>query len=261
MHSMTRATRNASRTIEEVPQVMSKANDARAVRTSALTLCVACCLFCSVTTLAGTATPPEQVEDVAIEPGDVCERGYTDYYWTLDDEFCGNESYRVFCPPSQCSDCAGGWKPLSVTMYLYWETRNTCSLTVQARLRRAIISDSGAPVPGDVITVSEPTAVGPFEPAGLWAVTVALPRDCPTIDGACFATLSFLDTCDDRPAIVATPTECTATSTWVSRGDGWVDLVSCDYPGNPSLFATFECQYPNEEQPVAWSAIKSRFTD
>jgi hypothetical protein len=146
-------------------------------------------------------------------------------------------------------------------MYLYWETRNSCGLTVQAELREATYSESGGTAPGNLIVTSEPTSVGPFKPAGLWAVTVALPRDSEMIGGPCFATLRFLDTCDDRPAVVATPTACQARTTWVNGGEGWIDLSTCDYPGNPSLFATFECQNPTEELPVAWSSIKSRYTE
>jgi hypothetical protein len=238
---------------------MISATGAQSTRITVLSLSIVCALLCQ-TAAAGTAPPSPPATATAVEPGDLCERGYTSYYWTLDDEFLGNESYMVYCRPSQCDDCGGGWRPLSVTMYLYWEMRNDCGLTVQAAIREARTEGTGVPVPGQVIAVSELTSVGPFAPAGLWAVTVALPRDCPTVDGPCFATLRFLDTCDDRPAIVATPSTCEAKRTWVSRGEDWIDLVGCDYPGNPSLFATFECQYPDEELPVAWSAIKSQYT-
>jgi hypothetical protein len=222
-------------------------------------------LFLVVTPSGASASASEIGYNTAdaqfVKPGDLCKRGYTDYYWTMDDKFSGNESYMVLCGPSECSDCPGGWKPISVTMYLYWEERNSCQLTVQAEIRRAELGGANEPSPGELITTSAPTVVGPFAPAGLWAVTVALPRDCPTVAGPCFATLRFLDTCDERPAVVAGPAECESTSTWLDSGDGWVDLASCNFPGNPSVYATFECQIQDGNQPAAWSAIKDQYAE
>jgi hypothetical protein len=239
---------------------MSSIRAARASLTAATFILVLCALALPAACLASAPHHSEADDGGGGEPGDICRRGYTSYYWTLDDRFSGSESYMVYCDPTGCSDCGGGWKPISVTMYLYWETKNSCALTVQAEIRRAESSVSAEPEPGDLIAMSEPTVVGPFSPAGLWAVTVALPRDCPEVDGACFATLKFLDTCDERPAVVATPSACEESTTWVDRGSGWMDLARCDYPGNPSLHATFECQLPPEEE-VDWSTIKSRFAD
>jgi hypothetical protein len=227
---------------------------------------VLCLLVLSV--LCVSSTSPASMVDAqrsaAItrtgEPGDLCKRGYTDYYWTLEDEFSGNESYTVFCGHNWCCECDGRWKPISVTMYLYWEDRNACSFTAKAEIREASAEGSACPVPGRLVVESEPTIVGPFEPAGLWAVTVALPHDSPTVSGPCFATLRFLDTCDELPAIVAGPAACEAMTTWVDGGDGPIDLATRDFPGNPSVFATFECQIPAAAEPVAWSAIKGRYT-
>ncbi|MBN2564131.1 MAG: hypothetical protein JXB46_00310 [Candidatus Eisenbacteria bacterium] len=230
-----------------------------AARLMAILAIISVCPIAATASAVDVALPSDAAN--LVQPGDLCKRGYTDYYWTLEDEFSGNQSYTVFCGQVECCDCSGGWKPISVTMYLYWEEKNSCRLTVQAEIREAKQVGSAGPVPGGLVTRSKPTIVGPFKPAGLWAVTVALPRDCPTVAGPCFATLQFLDTCEELPAVVAGPAACEAMTTWVDSGDGPVDLAACGFPGNPNVYATFECQIPNAEQPVAWSTIKGRYAE
>jgi hypothetical protein len=193
------------------------------------------------------------------QPGDVCDNGSPLYYWTLEDRFVGNESFRVFCGPAGCAGCEGGWKPVSVTMYLYWEEKNSCALTVRAELHTVDPSDPTNSHAGRLIVASETETVGPFKPAGLWAITVAMPLDAPTIEGPCLASIHFLDTCDDLPSIVAAPGACEAAVCWNDRGEGWVDLNDLDLPGNLSAYASFECQFPEREEPVAWSTIKGMY--
>lgn len=204
---------------------------------------------------------PGQAIDVATlsQPGDVCKNGHVNYYWTLEDRFTGNESFGVFCGPAGCAGCEGGWKPISVTMYLYWEEENSCALTVQAEIREADSADATRSSQGRLLAISETKTVGPFRPAGLWAVTVAMPLDSPTIDGPCFASIRFLDTCDELPAVVAAPGECEAMVSWNDRGEGWVDLRDLDLPGNLSAYATFECQLPEQGESVGWATIKSMY--
>ena len=193
------------------------------------------------------------------QPGDVCKNGYTSYYWMLEDRFTGNESFRVFCGPAGCAGCEGGWKPVSVTMYLYWEEENSCALTVQAEIHEADPTDLTRSGQGRLIAASEKRTVGPFKPAGLWAVTVAMPPDTPAINGSCFASIRFLDTCDELPAVVAAPGECDAMVSWNDRGEGWVDLRELDLPGNLCAYATFECQVVEKDASATWSTIKGMF--
>ena len=193
------------------------------------------------------------------QPGDVCKNGQTNYYWTLEDRFAGHESYRVYCGPAECGGCEGGWQPISVTMYLYWEEDNDCALTVQAEIHEANPAGTNRHEQGRLVAVSEQKAVGPFKPAGLWAVTVAMPLDSPRIDGPCYATIRFLDTCDDLPAVVAAPGACEAMRSWNDRGEGWKDMRDLDLPGNLSAYATFECQLVPRDETVAWSTIKSMY--
>ena len=223
-------------------------------------------LLCAVLLLApaapasgvSSAGPAGDPIDAASEPGDVCDRGHTLYYWTLEDRFAGNESYRVLCEPAECSECAGGWKPVSVTMYLYWDMKNDCQLTVQAELWSA---EPGADPssPGHLLVASDVKTVGPFTPAGLWAVTVAMPPDSPIIDGPCYASIRFLDTCGDLPAMVAAPGACEHGESWRRRGGEWVDMADLDMPGNLSAYASFECQSGRATEPVAWGTIKSMY--
>ncbi|MEA3409686.1 MAG: hypothetical protein U9Q95_04990, partial [Candidatus Eisenbacteria bacterium] len=131
------------------------------------------------------ATAPAQAPDAArqCQPGDICKNGQTSYYWTLEDRFVGRESFRVICTPAGFDGCEGAWKPVSVTMYLYWEKENNCALTVQAEIHEVDTTDPTRSTQGRLVAVSEQKMVGPFRPAGLWAVTVAMPVDSPPIHG------------------------------------------------------------------------------
>jgi len=211
-------------------------------------------LAASTTTAAGHAAEAE-----LCKPGEMRKCGHPTYYWTLEDRFKGNESYRVFCGPLGDGSCEGGWKPVSVTMYLYWEETNTCAMTVQAEIHESDSNDPAGPRAGRLVATSEVTTVGPFRPAGLWAVTVPLSGNAPVLDGPCFATISFLDTCAELPSMVAAPGACVENRSWKDTGGGWVDMHALDLPGNLSAYATFECQRPGEDQPVAWSTIKSMY--
>jgi hypothetical protein len=212
-------------------------------------------LAASTVCAASAMAEPSQL----CKPGEMRKYGHPTYYWTLDDWFSGNESYRVFCCPLSEGACDGGWKPVSVTMYLYWEESNSCALTVRAELHRSATIDPHGAGAGDLIASSEPTTVGPFRPAGLWAVTIPLPTDAPTIDGPCYASIEFLDTCDEPPALVAAPGACDGNRSWVDRGDGWVDMRDLELPGNLSAYATFECQRPTEDKPVSWGTVKGMY--
>jgi hypothetical protein len=192
-------------------------------------------------------------------PGDVCKNGHPDYYWTLEDWFSGSESFSVLCDETQRGVCEGGWKPVSVTMYLYWEEENDCALTVQAEIHEADPGNPERSARGRLVAASEVKTVGPFRPAGLWAITVPMPHDAPTVTGPCFATIRFLDGCSDLPAMVAAPGECEAMHSWTDRGDGWTDMRDLELPGNLSAYATFECQLTDDADPVAWSTIKSMY--
>lgn len=202
-----------------------------------------------------------QVLDTATmsQPGDVCKSGHTSYYWTLEDRFVGQESFRVICAPAGFDACEGGWKPISVTMYLYWEEENNCALTVQAEIHEVDTTDAERGTQGRLVAVSERKTVGPFRPAGLWAVTVAMPLDSPLIEGPCFASIRFLDTCDELPAIVAAPGACEAMQSWSDTGEGWTDMRDLDLPGNLSAYATFECQLSRQDESVGWGTIKSMY--
>jgi len=204
-----------------------------------------------------TATPSLATE--LSRPGDECKNGQTNYYWTLEDRFEGNESYRVFCGPAGCGGCEGGWQPISVTMYLYWEEENSCALTVQAEIHAADPADATRSTEGRLLAISEQKTVGPFRSAGLWAVTVAMPLDAPRIDGPCFATIRFLDTCDELPMVVAAPGACDAMISWRDSGNGWTDMLDLELPGNLSAYATFECQLVEDTEQMTWSTIKGMY--
>jgi hypothetical protein len=83
--------------------------------------------------------------------------------------------------------------------------------------------------------------------------------DAPAIEGPCFASLRFLDTCGELPAVVAAPGSIERGRSWNDRGNGWIDMADQELPGNLSAFATFECQGRGSEEPLTWSTIKSRY--
>ncbi len=195
----------------------------------------------------------------ARDPGDLCDRSHTGYYWTVGGWFTGHETYWIYCDPTACPECSGGWRPVSVTIYLYWEAENTCSLTVSAGIEAVNLSNPDCAVPGSVIVASDPMAVGPFSPAGLWAVTIPLPEDAPIQGEPFFASLTFHDTCDQLPVIVTDEGPCDDCASWNDWGTGPQELCQFGFPGNVSIFATLECQGPSPVEPTTWTTIKSRY--
>ncbi len=192
-------------------------------------------------------------------PGDLCEACNNNYYWTVDGWLLGNEAYKTYCDPSECPDCVGGWKPISVTIYLYWAEENTCELTLSVDVEEVDLSVPDCPMPGALIVESDPIVVGPFSPAGLWAITIPLPEDCPVLDEPFFASVSFLDACDAMPALVTDDGPCLPCITWNDWGSGWQDLYDYGFPGNLSIYTTLECQGPSPVERMTWTTIKSRF--
>ncbi|MBM3307741.1 MAG: hypothetical protein FJY74_05395 [Candidatus Eisenbacteria bacterium] len=205
------------------------------------------------------ATEQEMTEQGTRAPGDLCEACNGGYYWTVDQWFTGNETYAALCEPCRCPSCQGGWKPRAVTMYLFWENENSCALSVSARILAVDQSQPDCPRPSEVLCASMPTTVGPFSPAGLWAVTVPLPGDAPVITGPFFASLQFHSTCDELPAVVATRASCGPCASWNNWGQGWQELCGFGLPGNLTLYATLECQGPSPVTPATWTTIKSMY--
>lgn len=193
------------------------------------------------------------------KPGDTCEGGHKGYYWTIDNEFSGNESYRVYCDPTSCDGCLGGWKPMSVSTYLYWDKQNSCALTVSATIQEAVPNGSGCPSPGRLVTTSESIVVGPFSPAGLWGVTIPLPHEAPVLSGPFFATLTFHDTCEEPPSLVANAGPCLACASWVDRGEGWEQLCGERFPGNLSVRTSLQCQGTTPVVSSTWTTVKGNY--
>jgi hypothetical protein len=190
-------------------------------------------------------------------PGDQCDQGHSGYYWTIGSWFTGEESYAVYCDPTECTDCTGSWKPLSVTIYLYWEEENSCALTVHAEIVDADLSNPSCPTPGStVLSTSVSMTAGPFSPAGLWAVTIQMPEDCQGFTGPFFASVVFEDTCDDKPQLVADADACGDCETWNDWGIGWDELCTYGFPGNVSIFTSLECIGSSPVQQSSWGAIK-----
>lgn len=204
---------------------------------------------------AGLA-PGDAIAEPPSRAGGRCDSGYTGYYWTVNDRFTGGESYAVYCDPDGCEQCAGDWRPISVTIYLYWEYENECALTVRSAVTTVDEGSSTRPVPGSVICESESRVVGPFRPPGLWEVNVPLPEDCPQIDGPFFATLTFEDTCDELPSLSADLNPCEEGRSLNDNGLGWHGICDDAFPGNLSMFATLECVEPAAAQPASWTTIK-----
>lgn len=191
--------------------------------------------------------------------GDVCEGCHKGYYWTIENWFTGNESYRVYCDPASCSTCTGGWRPLSVSTYLYWDSQNGCALTVSATIEEAIPNGSGCPRPGRLVATSEAIVVGPFSPAGLWGVTIPMPPETPVLSGPFFATLTFHDTCEEPPSLVANSGPRLACASWVDRGSGWEQLSGDVFPGNISVRTSLQCQGVSPVAPSSWSTVKGKY--
>jgi hypothetical protein len=207
--------------------------------------------------IPGASADPESPR--AHQVGDVCEGCHKGYYWTIDGWFSGNESYRVYCDPAACSACAGGWKPTSVSTYLYWDRQNACALTVSATIQEAVADGSGCPRPGRLVATSEPIVVGPFSPAGLWGVTIPLPPETPVLSGSFFATLTFHDTCAEPPSLVANAGPCLACASWVDRGAGWEPLCGDAFPGNLSVRTSLQCQGVSPIAESSWSTVKGKY--
>ena len=217
---------------------------------------------------------PVETEDSAAMPADPtiveaaesgcraggrCDSGHTGYYWTVNERFEGEESYAVYCDPSACEQCTGGWRPISVTIYLYWEYENACALTVRSAVTQVESNGGSHPVPGAVICESEPEQVGPFAPPGLWAVNVPLPEGCTEIDGPFFAMLTFEDTCEELPSLAADLNPCQAGRALNDHGLGWQGVCDGDFPGNLSMFATLECQAPSAAHEATWTTVKDMY--
>ncbi len=189
----------------------------------------------------------------------LCMSGNTAYYWTVGEWFSGNESYKVYCEPTDCQECDGGWKPFSVTMYLYWEQENSCALTVSSAIERIGEGDPECPTPGTLICESAPVTLGPFSPAGLWAITIPLPEHCPTLEEPFFATIRFHDTCDDLPILVTDPGPCDDCHSWNDWGAGWRQLCEHGFPGNLTAYATIKCAGPTPVEGASWGSIKAMY--
>ncbi|MBD3347874.1 MAG: hypothetical protein GF400_01610 [Candidatus Eisenbacteria bacterium] len=194
------------------------------------------------------------------DPGDQCDRGHGSYYWTIDSWFTGEESYAVYCDPSGCPDCSGSWRPLSVTIYLYWEEENACALTLHAEILDADLSEPSCPSPGStVIATSAPVTAGPFSPAGLWAVTVDLPEECDGLSEPFFASIVFEDACGEPPDLVADAGPCIDCESWNDWDIGWDELCAYGFPGNLSIYATLECSGSSPVRDATWTTIKTMY--
>ena len=193
-------------------------------------------------------------------PGDQCDRGHSGSYWTIDSWFTGAESYAVYCDPTDCPDCSGGWRPLSVTIYLYWENQNSCALTVHAEILEADLREPSNPTPGtQVVSASAQMTAGPFSPAGLWAVTIDLPEDCQAFSEPFFASVVFEDACDEPPQLVTDAGPCNSSASWNDWGIGWDELCTYGFPGNLSIYATLECLGSSPVHDASWTTIKSLY--
>jgi len=194
------------------------------------------------------------------DPGDQCDGGHTGYYWTIGSWFTGEESYAVYCDPTECTGCTGSWRPLSVTMYLYWEEENSCAMTVHAEILEADLSDPGCPTPGStVVSTSVSMTAGPFSPAGLWAVTIPVPEECQGFTDPFFASIVFEDTCDEVPDLVADAAACNDCASWNDWGIGWDELCTYTFPGNLSIYATMECMGWSPVRETSWGTIKGMY--
>ncbi len=193
------------------------------------------------------------------DPGDLCEVCNNSYYWTVEGWLVGHESYSNYCDPTGCPCCDAGWKPISVTIYLYWAEENTCQLTLSADIESVDLSDPECPRPGAVIAASGPVVVGPFSPAGLWAITIPIPIDCPIIDEPFFASVSFDDNCEVMPSLVTDEGPCEPCLSWNDWGTGHQDLCDFGFPGNLSIYTTLECQGPSPVERATWTLIKSMY--
>jgi len=232
----------------------------------ALAVVLACLLIaglagakeCRVEPLAARALNESgQVE--TRDPDNLCRAGVTNYYWTVADWMSGDETYMVYCDPADCQTCENGWKPISVTMYLFWEQENTCALSVTASVERVERADPDCPRPGATVCVSNPATVGPFSPAGLWAVTIPFPEHVESLTEPFFAAIHFEGGCDELPALVTDGgpcEECSALNNW---GDGWHSPCDHGFPGNVTIYATIECLGSTPVDAISWGTIKANY--
>lgn len=191
-------------------------------------------------------------------PGDLCEACNSSYYWTVDGWLTGNETYKTYCTPLSCPDCAAGWKPISVTIYLYWAEENDCQLSLSADIETADLTDPECPVPGALIASSDPVVVGPLG-AGLWAVSIPIPLDCPIVEEPFFASITFGEACATMPSLVTDEGPCAPCVSWNDWGTGLEDLCDYGFPGNLSMYTTLECQGPSPVEHMTWGSIKSLY--
>lgn len=215
---------------------------------------------------ARTATfdrlPDAEVNEFSLsdrEPGELCEACNNSYQWTVSEWLIGDETYKIYCDPGDCPYCEGGWKPLSVTIYLYWAEENTCELTMSVDIESVDFTDPLCPAPGETLCSSAPVTVGPFTPAGLWAVTLPLPGECADIDTTFFAGINFHGLCTVLPDLVTDGGPCEPCVSWNDWGSGWVDLCDYDFPGNLSVYTTLECQGPTAVRTETWGTIKGHY--
>ncbi len=192
----------------------------------------------------------------AREADDRCSTGRTGYYWAIGDWFTGNEVYAALGRPETCADCGGGWMAASVTMFLYWPSAEQCELTAVGGIREAIPCGESY-MPGPLIVASEPTPVGGYEKAGLWAVTLDMPDNVPILTGPFFATVEFLDACGNLPKVVTDSGPCVVGQSWNDWGSGWQGLCDFSFPGDLSLYATLQCQGPTPVERNTWTTIKA----
>jgi len=191
-------------------------------------------------------------------PGDLCEACNNSYHWTVDGWMTGNESYMSYCDPSNCPCCEAGWKPISVTIYLHWAEENDCQLTLSADIMTIDLTIPECPMPGSVIATSDPLVVGPLG-AGLWAVTVPIPIECPVMDEPFFASITFGDDCTALPSLVTDEGPCDPCISWNDWGSGPNDLCDYGFPGNLSMYTTLQCQGPSPVEHRSWGTIKAMY--
>jgi len=189
----------------------------------------------------------------------LCQNGVQEHYWTVGDWFTGNESYLLFCDPVECEECEEGWKPKSVTLALYWNAENTCSLRAKASIQLAVPGEGECQAPGVTVCVSDPITIGPFSPAGLWAISIPLPDACTTLEDPFFTTIEFLDTCEELPVLVTDRGPCDECNSWNDWGLGWRKLCDYGFPGNLSVYTTIECQGSTAVEQASWSTIKGMY--
>ena len=185
--------------------------------------------------------------------------GTEEYYWVVNSWLAGEETYDVYADPAGCPECQGGWKPVSVTFYLFWESAFAGSLSVSVGIREAASTSRDCQEPGASICMSDPMPVGPVATPGLWAITLPLPDDAPLATEPFFATVLFHETRDQLPALVTDRGPCAGCRSWNDWGEGPQELCSHGFPGTLSIFTTLECQGATPVETRSWTAIKCMY--